>query len=165
MRLHTDDIQIVSGIVPVDLSSADNNGDFINLSKYRSVMVIFFKGIGNAGQDPTLTIQQATDVAGTDVKGLNFDTIYTKQGTLTSVGQFTKVEQTPASTYTDATSAEVEAIWVVVIDVASLDINAGFKTVRARIADVGANAQLGSVLYLLSEPREHKSPLDSALVD
>ena len=97
MRLHTDDVQIVSGIVPVDLSSADNNGDFINLSKYRSVMVIFFKGIGNAGQDPTLTIQQATDVAGTDVKGLDFDTIYVKQGTLTSVGQFTKIEQTAAS--------------------------------------------------------------------
>ncbi len=165
MRLHTDDIQIVSGIVPVDLSSADNNGDFINLSKYRSVMVIFHKGSGNAGQDPTLTLQQATDVAGTDVKGLNFDTIYTKQGTLTSVGQFTKVEQTPASTYTDATVAEIEALWVVVIDVASLDINGGFKTIRARIADTGANPQIGTVLYLLSEPREHKSPLDSALVD
>lgn len=165
MRLHTDDIQIVSGILPVDLSSADNDGDFVNLSKYRSAMIVLHKGAGTAGQDPTLTIQQAKDVDGTDVKGLDFDTIYVKQGTLTSIGQFTKTEQTPASTFTVAGSAELEAIWVVVIDVASLDINGGFKTMRARIADVGAAEQLGGLLYILSQPREHKSPLDSALVD
>ncbi len=165
MRLNVEDVHIVSGIVPIDLSSGANDGDWINLVKYRSVMVVFFKAAGTAGQDPTLTLEQAEDVSGTGAKGLNFDIIHVKQGTLTSVGVYTKVEQTPASTYTDATSAEAEAIWIVIVDVMSLDVNNGFKTMRARIADVGANPQIGCLLYLMNEPREHKAILDSAIVD
>ena len=77
MAIRIEDVNIVSGVVPVDLSSGDNDGDWINLHKYGSVMIVFFKGAGTAGQDPTLTLEQAKDVAGLDAKGLNFDTIHT----------------------------------------------------------------------------------------
>ena len=165
MALRIEDVNIVSGIVPVDLSSGANDGDWINLHLYGSVMIVFFKAAGTAGQDPTLTLEQAKDVAGLDAKGLNLDTIHTKQGTLTSVGTYTKITQTAASTYTDLTSAEVEAIWVVMVDTPSLDINNGFKTMRARVADVGANPQVGCLLYLVNQPRLRKDILDSAIVD
>ena len=165
MRLNVEDVQIVSGILPVDLSGTDNDGDWINLHKYGSVMIVFFKSTGTSGQDPVLTLEQAKDINGLDSKGLNFGIVHTKVGTLTSVGTYTKVEQTPASTFTGAGSAELQALFVVIVDTPELDINGGYKTLRATIADVGANAQLGCVLYLVNQPRESKDILDSCIVD
>jgi hypothetical protein len=61
--------------------------------------VLFHKGIGTAGDDPTLTILQGTDVAFGTNKALNFTTIYTKQDLtqLSDVGQWTKVTQAAAT--------------------------------------------------------------------
>jgi hypothetical protein len=161
-----DRAQIVEGFAPVDLQAAANDGDWVSLKNYNHVTVIFHKKAGTAGDDPTLTLEQATAVAGTSAKGLNFTRIFTKQGAaLNAVGTFTEVTQTAASTYTDATSAEVAAIWVVEIDAQDLDVNGGFDCVRARVADVGGNAQLGSLLYILTEARFGASPMPSAIID
>ncbi len=44
-----------------------------------------------------------------------------------------------------------------------LDVDGGFKYVRLTLNDVGTNAQLGCVLYLLSEPRFADATPPSAL--
>ena len=86
--------------------------------------------------------------------------------TLTAVGTFTKVTQTAADTFAaDATSAEEEAIYVIIVDPAKLDVDNGFDCIRANIADVGGNAQLGCVLYLLFGARYGQQPLISAIAD
>lgn len=165
MRL-IESTQIVSGFLPVDMQTAANDGDWVSLKDYNHLTVVLFKAVGTAGDDPTLTLEQATAVAGTGAKALTFNTIYTKQGTLTAVEAFTKVSQTAAATYTDATSAEVAAIWVVEIDAQDLDVNNSFDCVRARVADVGAGgAQLGCLLYILSEPRYAQAIPPGAIVD
>lgn len=169
MTLLVDTMQIAEGFPTVDLSSGANDGDWVSLKDYRHIAIIFRSGVGTAGQDPTLTIEQAQDVAGTGAKGLNFDTIYRKQAAtdLSAVGAFTKTEQTAASTYTDADAAEQSVLWIVEFDVAELDINNGFDVIRATIADVGANAQPGDLLYILSQPRYAHSAenMPSALAD
>jgi hypothetical protein len=164
MRL-IEQMQIVAGFGPVDMQTAANDGDWVSLKNYNHVAVVLFKAAGTAGDDPTLTLEQATGVAGTGAKALTFTTIHTKQGTLTSVGTFTKVTQAAAATYTDATSAEVAAIWVVEFDAQDLDVEGGFDCIRARVADVGGNAQLGCLFYLLSEPRYSQAILPSAIID
>lgn len=144
--------QICAGVLPVNLSAGANTGDWVSLKNFERCLVILFKDAGTAGDDPTLTLQQAQDVSDTGVKELNFTTIFKKQGAdVRAVGQWTKVTQATGNTYTDATSAEVEAIWAVDIKAEDLDVANGFDCIRASVADTdpdGSNAQLGCLLYI-----------------
>lgn len=159
----TEMMQICAGFGPVDLI-APNNGDWVSMENFNRCAIVFFKAAGTAGDDPTITVEQATTAAGSGNKALNFRRIDHKQGAdLAAVGQFTTVEQTAANTYTDATSAEVAAIWVIDIEASDLDVTNGYKFLQAKVADVGTNSQLGALLYLLYEPRYAEKPLPSAL--
>ena len=157
--------QVVAAIIPVDLQSAANNGDWVSLKGYGRVAAILYMAAGTAGDDPVFTLRQATDVSGTGAKALNFTRIDSKVGTQTGIGQFTTTTQAAANTYTDAVSAEAQAIMVVDIKAEDLDIDNGFDCVQLQIPDVGSNAQLGCALYVLHEPRNAKAVLDSAIVD
>src|SRR4051812_8019624 len=112
-NLFTEQAQIVSAIIPVDFSAAANNGDWVSLKDYEHCAVVLFKGAGTAGDDPTLTLQQASDVSGTGAKALNFTNLSIKQGTQTSTGTFTQTTQAAANTYTNDTLAESQAIIVI----------------------------------------------------
>ena len=72
-------VDIVEGWPPVDLQDGNNTGDWVSLKNAERVAVVFVSGIGTNGQDPTLTLQQASDVSATGVKDLTFTTIYRKQ--------------------------------------------------------------------------------------
>lgn len=158
-------LNIGSVIAPVDLSTAANTGDWINVSKYHDFMLVLFKGVGTAGDDPTITIEQATAAAGTGNKALKFTTLYTKQDTaLTSVGTWTEVTQAAANTYTDATSAEDQALWAIPFNTDELDIDGGFTHVQASVGDVGTNAQIGCAFIILGTPKYAGAPEDHASI-
>lgn len=165
-------IQIVSGVAPVALTSA-RTGDVVSLKNYRRCLVLFHKGIGGAGEDPTLTLLQGTNVAFGTNKALDFATIYTKQDptSLGDVGQWTKVTRTvtPGSTntYTDATAGEQAALWAIDIKAEDLDIANNYDCIRASIGDVGSVSQIGSIEYLLYDPVQQGAPEDmpSAIID
>lgn len=160
-----DKMQIVAGVIPVNLATAANNGDFVSMKGYGRCAIVLFKGIGTAGEDPVITIEQATDVAGTGTKVVDFSRIDTKVGTQTGIGTFTKTAVAAGGTYVDAVSGEAEGLFVIDIKAEDLDIDAGFDCIRAKVADVGTTTQLGGVLYLLHEPRNATDPLPSAIVD
>ena len=154
--------QIVAGFVPLDLQT-QRDGDFVHLRDFNHLTVIFYKGTGTDGDDPQVTLQQATDNAGTGVKALNFTEIWRKQGAdVQTVAQFTKTTQSAANTYTN-TDGHQQAIWVLEIDADMLDVDGGFKYVRLTLNDTGTNAQLGCVLYVLSEPRFAEATPPTAL--
>lgn len=156
--------QVAAGFVPVNLATAANAGDWVSLKHYGHVAIVFFKAAGAAGEDPTITVEQATAVAGTGNKALNFTTIHVKQGAdLAAIGQFTKVTQSAGNTYTHTDAAEAQAIWVIEFDAADLDVANGYDCVQASVGDVGATAQVGALLYILSRPRF--TPPPSAIVD
>jgi len=155
--------QICAGFGPVDMSAAANNGDWVSLKNFDACAIVFFKAAGTAGDDPVLTLQQATDVSGSNAKALNFTRLDVKQGTLTALGTFTTVTQAAANTYVDATSAENAGIYVIEVRADELDGNNGFDCLRFSVPDVGTNAQLGAALYLLSGPRY--APPPSAIAD
>lgn len=158
-------LQIVSGFVPVALNTAGGVGDVVSLKNYGRCAVVFFAAAGTAGDDPTITLEQVKSVAASSAKALNFEKIDVKQGTLTAVGQFTKSDSSGDNTHTDATSAEVQKIWVIDVKAEDLDVDNGYDCIRASIGDVGTNAQLGCMLYLLHEPRYASDQLPSAIVD
>lgn len=159
---------IVPVILPLDLQTA-RSGDWISLKGYQGVAFVFYKGAGTAADDPTVTLRQATAVAGTSAKDLaTVTTVWKKQGTLTAVGAWTKVTQAAAATFVgDGTSAEEEGLYVIEVDAAELDRANGFDCITVNIGDVGGNAQLGCVLAVLYGGRYSGSPdsLASAIVD
>jgi len=160
---------IVEGFVIVDTQTAANAGDWVSLANYKRCAVVFASAVGVAGDDPILALQQATTVAGGSVKDLTFTHIYRKQAavSLAAVGTWTETVQAAAASYTNATSAEQDLIWVVDIDADTLDVDNGFDCIAANVADTGAaGAQLGYLFYILYEPRYPTAPANmlSAIV-
>lgn len=163
-----ENVQIVSGFAPTSLGTA-RTGDVVSLKNYRRCLVLFHKGIGIASNDPTITILQGTDVAFATNKALNFTTIYVKMDptSLADVGQWTKVTQNAANTYTDDTTGEKEVLWAIDFKAEDLDISLGYDCIRASIGDVGTAAQYGDIKYLMYDPVHKTSPqnMPSAIVD
>lgn len=154
-------IDIVPAFRPVDLQTAANSGDYVSLKNAQGVLILFHSAIGTAGDDPTITVRQAQDVSGTAVKDLSVITeVFTKQAAtaLTSIAGWTKVTQAAAATYTNDTSAEQEALWVIQIEADQLDADNGFDCIAANVADVGGNAQLGACYYILYGLRHASTP-------
>lgn len=145
--------QIVSAITPVNLATGANNGDWVNMENYGRCTVVVHKGAGTAGEDPVITLRQATDNAGTDAKALTFTAVWKKVGAQSGIGTFTKATQTAANTHTDDTSAEAEGVFVVDIVAEQLDAANGFTHLQLQIPKVGTNAQIGGALCILTEPR------------
>ncbi len=154
--------QIVAGFVPLDLQT-QRDGDWVRLRDFNHLTIVFYKGAGTAGDDATVTLQQALDNSGTGAKALTFTEIWRKQASdVQTVGQFTKTTQSAANTFTN-TNAAGQAIWALEIDADMVDVDNGFQYVRLTLNDVGTNAQLGCVLYILTEPRFADAAPPSAL--
>jgi len=153
MNLHfLDKVDIVSGIVPINIGSA-RSSDVITLKNYGRCAIVFHKAAGSASEDPTLTVLQAVSITPSSAKALNFTTVYTKQGTLNAVGTWTKTVQAAGNTYTNTTASENEAVWVIDIKAEDLDVDNGFDCLQVTIADAGSVNQLASLLFVLHEPR------------
>ena len=170
MEMLPEFLDIYSAFVPVDIQTAQT-GDWVSMKGFDSCTILFFKGAGTGGDDPTLTLAQATVVAGSDTKALTFTTLYTKTAvgaTLATMSSstvkatWTKVTQTAAATYTDSTSAEVQAIWAIPIAASMLDTANNFCCLNVSSSDVGSNAQIGCGLYLMHKSRYSEV---SAIVD
>ncbi len=172
MSLLLECCQIVGAFRPVDMSAGANTGDWVSLKNFKHVAVVFHSAIGTAGDDPTLTILQATDVSGASSKALNIATTkaYKKQAAtnLLAVGQWSSASaDLSTNTWTNTDSAEQETLVVVEFDSDELDVDGGFDCIRASVADVGTNAQLGACYYILCDPRFPDAPasMASAIVD
>ncbi len=156
---------IVVGVVPVDLQDGANAGDWVSMKDYNRCTIVVVTAIGTAGDDAELDLNQATDNSGTSTKALTFTDIYEKIGAtaISAVGQYTLTTQSASGTYTNATSAENEALQVIEVQASDLDATNDFDHIQLSIADVGGNAQLGTVLYILHEPRHAAQITPSAL--
>ncbi len=168
--------QFVTGIIPVALNT--NPGavsDYISMKGYGRCTIVFIKGVGTAGDDPTLTLLQATAVAGTSAKALNITRIDKKQAAtnLLSTGTFTtSTSASPATndtfnanTWTNSDLAEQAAIVVIDVKAEDLDADNSFDCLICNVGDVGTNAQLGCLLYYLHEPRYSMATMSSAIAD
>lgn len=158
--------QIVAAIIPVDSQSGANNGDWVSMKNFDRLSIIVFKAAGVAGDDPVITVKQATDVSGTSAKALNFTRIDAKVGAQTGIGAFTTVTQAAGNTYTDTVSAEAQGLFVIEFKAEDLDVNNDFDCVQLSVPDTGsAGAQLLCGLYILRGARYQGAGLPSAIVD
>lgn len=158
--------QVCEGFLPVNMATAANPGDYVSMADYESLVILFFKGPGAAGEPPTITLDQATSNGGAGSKALTFTELWTKKAAtnLQGVASYTRVTQAAAASYTDTASTGDQALLLVIeVTADMLDTNGGFKFVRATVADVGATAQTGCVLYIGRKPRYAQETLPSML--
>lgn len=153
---------ISTGIAPVDLSSAAATGKRIHLKAGTGCTIVLFKGAGTAGDDPTVTLKQHTAASsGTTSNLAIIDHYYLKNATtLAGSETWTKKTQAAAATIADpggaGTSAESQQI--VAISVNASQLADGYGWISLDVADVGTNAQLGAVLYLLHDLTVQRTP-------
>lgn len=151
-----------TGFVPVDMSVAANTGKRIAMSGLTSVDVVFIKAAGTAAQDPVITLKEHDASTGGNSQNLAVISEYfvKSEATLDNDETWARVTQAAAATITDpggaGTSAEEQQIVVFTV---SLDqLSDGFKYISVDVADVGANAQLGTVLYIMHPTDKHALP-------
>src|SRR5947207_2322392 len=70
--------KVIPAAVPINTTGAAVSGDWVNMANYRRCAILIQKGAW-AGGTPAVTVNQATDNAGTGSKAVVFDTQY--QGT------------------------------------------------------------------------------------
>jgi hypothetical protein len=152
---------IVPAFVPVDMHTAANNGQWIGMKHVSRLVCVLFKAVGTAGDDPVVTIQQATSNSGAGAKPLTFTRVRTKIGAIASTPQWTIDTQAAANTFT-TTSAASQAVIAVEIQSTDLDRNNGFDYVQLSIPSTGSNPQLGAAFYIAYGIRYPQSvPLSS----
>lgn len=154
-------MNLMSGFVPINMATGANAGDWVAMKNFSSLAIVIFKAAGDAGEPAIVTVSQATDNTGTGTKALNFTRIDLKAGAaLTSIGNFTKVVQAAANTY--SIEGDYQAIAVIEIDATALDVANEFDYIQASIADVGATSQIGGILYM--GENVYKAPVTSPLL-
>ncbi len=153
---------IIPAFVPVDMQNGANNGQWISMKGTSRLLCVLLKAAGTAGDNPVVTLQQATSNAGANAKALTFTRARTKIGAISSTPQWSVVTQAPSNTYTP-TSAASQAVIAVEIQSTDLDMNNGFAFVQLSIPDTGSNPQLGAAFYIAYGIRFPQSVTPSAL--
>ena len=148
------------GIAPVDSQTANMTGMRMSMQNCGGVMIVVFKAAGIAADDPTLTLYEHTAYTGGTSTVLTAITNYAlKQETALDGDEiWVETAQTKASTLVgNATSAETQEI--IVIDVRSEQLTAGYTHISAYIADTGAGGtQPLSVMYVPYDLKMQRRP-------
>jgi len=144
---------IIPAFMPVDLSTAANTGDRVNLQNYDRCLFVLLASIGTAGDDPVVSAQQHDAASSGNSKALNFTRIRHKVGAtdIDAVGQYSLTEQSESASFDTAIidGAENESMIAIEVMAEDLDSENGYTFVSFNVTDVGSNSQLGAGFYIL----------------
>ena len=152
MKKHDAETKIVVGLVPQVITGAAENGDFVSLSLYDSLTVIYMSDVGTAGEDVTVTLRQATAAAGTGAKDLDAGQWYVAQNaTPANIGDALAKDGTAGEFEDDG---ETACIARVEVTADQLDTANDFLYVSVRVDNSGTGTtKYGSASYLLRGAR------------
>lgn len=153
--------------------NADADGDWVSLKNYHRCGILISKEAGTAGDDISIKLQQATDVAGTSAKALTFNRLYAKVGTQSTVETWTKYTFTATDDLdtasvggTDLLADDVAALFYVDIRAEDLDVDNGFDCIRVTVeGDDLSNSCEGCGVYILYPARQPGATPLTAITD
>lgn len=156
MRALGRELDICVGINFVaDIAAGANTGKRVHMRNYDSMLVLFWKNAASAGTDTvTLTLQEHNANTGGTSQNLAAITDWYYKSTaaaLAGTEAWTEVTQAAAATLALANTGAVPAAnqAMVVFEVQSQSMSAGFEWLSINIADPGAGGTiLGGVLYI-----------------
>ena len=147
MRVTNENVIIVEGIEPLNITGSAKDGNYASLKHAGHVTIVIQTGAW-AGGTSALTLNQATAVAGTSEKALAFSFMYTNDGAVGATA-LTKTAVTSNTFNLDTANS----MYVIEIETDSLDIDNGFDCVQLALATPGSNNDYVSASYVLSQAR------------
>jgi hypothetical protein len=156
---------ISAGIISTAVNnSADVTGNRVSLRNAGGCTIVVIAEAGTAGDDLDLDLKQHT--ASTSGTSADLDIVdeywYKSETTLDGDEDWTRVTQTAASEITDATGGagtSAEEQQIVVIEVDATQLSDGYSYISLNATNAGANNdKLATVLYLLRDLREQRTP-------
>lgn len=135
---------------------------YVSLKNYDHLTIVILTGAW-AGGTAAVTMEQATEVAGTTHKALAFSYYWhdeTTSGTLAKTAATNPGEATATFNLDTANK-----LYVLEVNARDLDVANNYDCVTVEVATPGANADFYGVAYILSEPREKSSTPPTALLD
>lgn len=144
MRL-IDDFKVVVGCPPAALTSTAGDGDYVSLKQFDHLTIILSVDNATTVTGGTITLKQATAVAGTGEKALAF----TKMWANTDVAAGDTLTETAvtSNTFTTSTTDNKNLLYVMEVNADDLDVDNSFDCVR--IDSTGMANAVGSVTYIL----------------
>lgn len=148
--LFTERNKIVYGS-PIIGALATTNGDcdYVSMKGYDHLTIVIAVDNATTVTGGAVTLKQATAVAGTNEKALNFSKMWVNLDTAAAEA-LTETAVT-SNTFTTLTTDNKNALYIMEIEASDLDVAGGFDCVRVDVLSM-ANA-VGFVQYILSRPR------------
>lgn len=155
----TDIAKVVVGCPPAALTSTAGDGDYVSLKNFDRATIILSVDNATTVTGGTITLKQATAVAGTSEKALSFSKMWAN----TDVGAGDTLTETAVTsdTFTTSTTNDKNLLYVMEVKAEDLDRANGFDCIR--IDSTGMANAVGSVIYVLHGSR-YASPLAVAAI-
>mgnify|MGYP003525780652 FL=1 len=141
------------------LTSTLGDTDYVSLKGYRRCQIIISIADGTTVTGSTITLKQATDVAGTGEKALAFTRMLANTDYAASKAMTETV--VASNTFTTQTTNSKDSLYIIDVDVESLDLANGFDCLRVDGTGHAATASRGVVvLYNLYGARYSGGAID-----
>jgi hypothetical protein len=149
-----DNVKTVMGCPPAALTSTAGDGDYVSLKNFSKLRIAISVLNGTSVTGGTVTLKQATAVAGTNEKPLAFSKMLAN--TDCAAGDTPTETAVISNTFTTGTTNSKQLLYVIEVDASDLDASNGFNCVRVDIT--GMTNAVGSVIYDLYGSRYY-SPI------
>lgn len=157
----TDTVKVVTGCAPAALTSTAGDGDYVSLKGYSRLTVVLSILNATTVTGGTITLKQATDVAGTSEKALSFSKMWAN--TDTDASDTLTETAVSSDTFTTNTTNSKKLLYVMEVDASDVDVANGFDCVR--IDSTGMANAVGSAMYFLHGARNRSPIAVSAITD
>lgn len=159
MRL-VDKGNLVWATEPKNWTGAASTSDIVSLKNFGHATIIIQTGAW-AGGTAAVTLNQAKTVAGGSSKALSFAKMWTNKAAVTSD------LLTETAVVSDTFNLDTaNAMYVIEVDAASLDLQNDFDCLQLAVASPGANADIYGAIFVLQAPNRYAgSSPPSAIVD
>lgn len=147
---------------------------YVSMKNYNRLTIILLVDKDSTGATSAITVNQATAVAGTGTKALNtfiVDSVVdaasgTLGGAITAVGDTTASVTVTAGTFTTATTASKNAIYVIEVNAKDLDVTNSFDCVSVGLGNSSSSTHVVITgLYILRDPRFADQSPPTAILD
>lgn len=139
------DEQVSTVVAAAGLLLTSTLGDtkYVSLKNYRKCQIVISIADGTTVTGSTITLKQATAVAGTGEKALGFTRMLSSVDYPTSALAETAVT---SDTFTTQTTNSKDSLYIIDVDSSSLDVAGGFDCIRVDGTGHAATASRGVVV-------------------